>query len=56
MSTENRDELLVQDLESRIDALENEDEAAFGSFGRTDYIFLVVVGVLLPIIAMVLAA
>lgn len=56
MSTENRDEILVQDLESRIDTLENEDEAAFGSFGRADYIILLIAAVLLPVIALVLAA
>ena len=54
MSIEDKE--LVQDLESRIDALENQDEAEFGSFSRADYIILVVGGVILPIIALVLAA
>jgi hypothetical protein len=56
MSTENSDALLLQELESRIEALENEDEVAFGSFTLADYIILIVAGVLLPILALVLAA
>ena len=56
MSIEDQDQELVQDLESRIDALENQDEAEFGSFSRMDYVILTIVGVILPIIALVLAA
>ena len=56
MSNEDREEDLLQDLERRIDALENQEEAEFGSFSRADYIILVVGGLILPIIALVLAA
>jgi hypothetical protein len=56
MSTEDKDQGLVQDLERRIDTLESQDEAEFGSFSRADYIILLVIGVLLPVIALVLAA
>ena len=56
MSTEDKDQELVQDLESRIDALESQDEAEFGSFSRADYIILIIGGVILPAIALVMAA
>jgi hypothetical protein len=56
MSTDNKNQRLVQDLESRIDALENQEEADFGSFSRADYIILWVAAVILPTIALVLAA
>jgi hypothetical protein len=56
MSKEDQDQELVQDLESRIDALENQEEAEFGSFSRVDYVILTIVGVVLPTIALVLAA
>lgn len=56
MSIEDQDQDLVQDLESRIDALENQEEAEFGSFSRADYVILTIVGVILPTIALVLAA
>jgi hypothetical protein len=46
---------LVKDLEQRIDTLENSDEAEFGSFSRTDYVILIIVGVILPIVALVAA-
>ena len=56
MSIEDQDQELVQDLESRIDALENQEEAEFGSFSRADYIILTIFGLILPVIALVLAA
>lgn len=56
MSTDDKNQELVQDLESRIDALENQEEADFGSFSRVDYIILTVAAVILPTIALVLAA
>lgn len=54
--TEKENEELVQDLEQRIDTLESMDDAEFGAFTRTDYIILIVIGVVLPGIALVLAA
>ena len=56
MSTDDKNQELVQDLESRIDALENQEEAEFGSFSRTDYVVLIIGAVILPAIALVLAA
>jgi hypothetical protein len=56
MSIEEEQQAIVRDLESRIDALEEQDEADFGSFSRADYIILTVVSVILPMIALVLAA
>ncbi len=56
MSIDDQDQELVQDLESRIDALENHDEAEFGSFSRVDYIILTIFCLILPVIALVLAA
>jgi hypothetical protein len=56
MSMEDKEQEIVQDLESRIDALENQQEAEFGSFSRADYIILIVGGVILPMTALLLAA
>ena len=56
MSTEGNDQELVQDLEQRIDALESQEDAEFGSFSRADYIILTIAGVILPVIALVWAA
>ena len=49
------DDNLVQDLERRIDTLEDMDEEDFGSFTRLDYVILIVIGVLAPALALVLA-
>jgi hypothetical protein len=56
MSIEENQQAIVQDLESRIDSLEKQEEADFGSFSRADYIILTLAGVILPMIALVLAA
>ena len=56
MAIDEKQQAIVQDLESRIDALENQEEADFGSFSRADYIILTVGGVILPMLALVLAA
>lgn len=56
MSIEDKDSELVQDLERRIDVLENQEESEFGSFARADYVILTIGAVILPIIALVLAA
>ena len=54
--TDEENEELVQDLERRIDTLEELDDADFGAFTRADYIILAIIGVILPGIALVLAA
>ena len=56
MAIDEKQQAIVQDLESRIDALKNQEEADFGSFSRADYIILTVGGVILPVLALVLAA
>ena len=56
MSTGNKDQEVVRDLESRIDTLEKQDEKDFGSFTRADYVILIIGAVILPAIALVLAA
>lgn len=54
--TEEENQEVVQDLEQRIDALQKLDDAEFGAFTRADYIILIIIGVILPGIALVLAA
>ena len=51
---EEKNDPLVEDLERRIDTLENMDDADFGSFTRVDYVILTVGAVLVPIIALIL--
>lgn len=55
MSRKEPDKKLVEDLERRIEVLENLEEREFGSFTRLDYLILIVGAVLLPILAMILA-
>lgn len=54
--TKKVNEELVQDLERRIDTLQSANDDEFGAFTRVDYIILAIVGVILPGIALVLAA
>ena len=54
--TEDDDQEVVQDLERRIDTLQKLDDAEFGAFTCADYIILIIIGVILPGIALVLAA
>jgi hypothetical protein len=53
--TENDDDLL-EDIESRIEILENTDDAEFGSFTSIDYLVLITAALLLPALALILAA
>ncbi len=46
----------MQDLERRIDTLQDLDDAEFGAFTRADYVILVIISLLLPVLALVLAA
>lgn len=55
MSQKEEDKLLVEDLERRIDRLENMDDAEFGSFTRLDYLILIIGAVVLPALALILA-
>lgn len=54
--TEEQNQEVVQDLEQRIDTLQNLDDAEFGGFGRSDFVILVVFAVLVPALALVWAA
>ena len=54
MSQAENDKRLVEDLERRIEILESQDDAEFGSFTRIDYIVLIIGAVLLPILALML--
>jgi len=56
LTTDEENQELVQDLEQRIDTLQDLDDAEFGAFTRTDYVILVVFALLLPTLALVLAA
>ena len=55
MSRQEDDNRIRQDLERRIEILENMEDEDFGSFTRMDYILLIVGAVLVPILAMILA-
>ena len=56
LTTDEENQELVQDLERRIDTLQELDDAEFGSFTRTDYVLLIIFALVLPTIALVLAA
>ena len=56
LTSDEENQELVEDLERRIDTLQNLDDAEFGSFTRADYVILVVFALLLPALALVLAA
>ena len=55
MSQKEEQEQIVEDLEQRIDTLQNMEDDDFGTYGRLDHIILVLAAVILPIIAMILA-
>ncbi len=46
---------LVADLEKRIDTMQTMDDGELGSFGRLDWAILVVISIVIPVIAVVLA-
>ncbi len=46
---------LAQDLEDRIDRIQNLGDAELGTFTRLDWLILVVFAIVLPVIAMVMA-
>jgi hypothetical protein len=56
MSQTGNDDDLLEDIESRIEILENMDDAEFGSFTGVDYLILAIGAVLLPALALILAA
>lgn len=55
MSQQEDDHSIRRDLERRIETLENLDDDEFGTFGRIDYLILIVGAILLPALAMILA-
>ena len=46
---------LVLDLEQRIDELERLGDAELGTFGRFDWLILILIAIVIPAIALVLA-
>ena len=46
---------LVADLEKRIDTLQAMDDGELGSFSRLDWAILVLLSIVIPVIAVVLA-
>ena len=55
MTANAEQEHLVEDLEQRIETLDNMEDDDFGNFTRLDYVILAVGAVVLPILAMILA-
>ena len=46
---------LVLDLEQRIDELQRMGDAELGTFGRLDWLILILIAIVIPAIALVLA-
>ncbi len=46
---------LIADLEQRIDTMQNMGDAELGTFNRTDWIFLILVSIVIPVIVAVIA-
>ena len=46
---------LVLDLEQRIDELERMGDAELGTFGRLDWLILILIAIVIPVIAIVAA-
>jgi len=46
---------LVRDLEQRIDEMQAMDEAELGTFTRLDWIILILISIVIPVIAVVFA-
>lgn len=56
LKSDKENQELVEDLERRIDTLQDLDEAEFGAFTRSDYIILIIFSLVLPVIALVMAS
>jgi hypothetical protein len=56
LKSDKENQELVEDLERRIDTLQELDEAEFGTFTRSDYIILIIFSLVLPVIALVMAS
>lgn len=46
---------LIADLERRIDTMQNMGDAELGTFTRTDWIVLIVLSIVIPVIVAVIA-
>lgn len=55
MPEQEDDSDLVDDLQKRIDKMQNMGEEELGTFSRMDWIFLIVFAIVIPVIAMELA-
>ena len=55
MSKQKDDSSLVEDLEQRIDTMQAMGDAELGSFTRADWIVLIVISIVIPVIVAVIA-
>ncbi|MDA0707072.1 MAG: hypothetical protein O2907_09145 [Proteobacteria bacterium] len=55
MQNKNSNSDLVADLEQRIDTMQNMGDAELGSITRLDWIVLIVISIVIPVIVVVLA-
>jgi hypothetical protein len=55
MSEQENSADLIADLERRIDTMQNMGDAELGTFSRFDWIFLIVISIVIPVIVVVLA-
>jgi hypothetical protein len=55
MQNKNNNADLIADLEQRIDTMQNMRDAELGTFTRLDWIVLIVISIVIPVIAVVLA-
>lgn len=55
MSDEKNTADLIADLERRIETMQNMGDAELGTFSRADWIFLIVISIVIPVIVAVLA-
>ncbi len=46
---------LIRDLERRIETLQNMDDSELGTFGKLDWIILILASIVIPVIAVVMA-
>ncbi|MDH5621142.1 MAG: hypothetical protein OEY74_03595 [Gammaproteobacteria bacterium] len=46
---------VIADLERRIDTMQNMGDAELGTFSRVDWIVLVIISIVIPVIVVVLA-
>jgi hypothetical protein len=55
MLRQEKDAELLSDLEQRIDAMQNMGDAELGTFGRLDWLTLILISIVIPVIVVILA-